>query len=103
MAGTEDVPLATVADVATAIARTFNDVRRGQLDAKVGNCLGLLAGQLLKALQDSGLAAEIEELAKEVAEMKRANSNAPQTSEDAARGSEDAPATGDASDSTLAL
>lgn len=56
----EDVALATVADVTNALAATFNQVRSGQLDAKTGNCLGLLAGQLLRALQEGELAAEME-------------------------------------------
>jgi hypothetical protein len=103
MAGTEAVPLASVADVVKALATTFNDVRKGQLDPKTGNCLGLLAGQLLKAMQGSELASEIEELANEVAEMKkRANGNAAQTSEDAAGGSDGAPAASDAGPATAA-
>jgi hypothetical protein len=49
--GTPDLPLKTVADVVTLLAETINQVRRGQLDAKVGNCLGVLAGVLLRAIE----------------------------------------------------
>jgi hypothetical protein len=60
IASTEDVPLADVADVVRALAETFKQVRKGQLDPKTGNCLGLLAGQLLKALQEGEVSAEME-------------------------------------------
>jgi hypothetical protein len=30
------------------LAVTFNEVRRGQLDVRIGNCLGLLAGTLIR-------------------------------------------------------
>lgn len=57
-----DLPLRTAADVTAALADAFNRVRRGQLDVKVGNCLGLLAGQLLRAIDGGNLAARIETL-----------------------------------------
>ncbi len=99
----EDVPLGSVADVTNALAVTFNEVRKGQLDSRTGNCLGLLAGQLLRALQGSELADEIEELTREIAEIKRANGNTPKTSEDTASRSDGDPAAGDSSDGALAL
>src|SRR4051794_14980131 len=52
---TPDLPLRTVADVVDALAETINQVRRGQLDARVGNCLGVLAGVLLRAMEGSDL------------------------------------------------
>jgi hypothetical protein len=42
--------LKSVADVVVALEVTFNAVRVGKLDARVGNCLGVLAGIQLKAL-----------------------------------------------------
>ena len=48
---TPDLPLKTVADVAAALAVTMNQVRTGRLAVNVGNCLGVLAGVLLKALE----------------------------------------------------
>jgi hypothetical protein len=101
--GMEDVPLATVTDVATAIAKTFNDVRKGQVDPKTGNCLGLLAGQLLKALQNSELAVAIEELQRQIAEIKQSgNGNPAQPREAAAGGSDGASPAPDAGPATSA-
>jgi hypothetical protein len=52
---TPDLPLKTVRDVVSAVADTFNKVRTGQLAVGVGNCRGVLAGVLLKALETSDL------------------------------------------------
>jgi hypothetical protein len=52
---TPDLPLRTVADVAAALAVTLNQVRTGKVAVQVGNCLGVLAGVLLKALEGSDL------------------------------------------------
>jgi hypothetical protein len=48
--------------VVAAIERTFNQVSKGELDVKIGACLGSLAGHQLKALQVS----DLEELAEKV-------------------------------------
>jgi hypothetical protein len=50
-----DVPLSTMREVAQALAATFNHVRKGALDPRAGNCLAVLGGQLLKALERGGL------------------------------------------------
>jgi hypothetical protein len=50
-----DLPLTTVTDVAAALAVTMNQVRTGKVTVQVGNCLGVLAGVLLKALEGSDL------------------------------------------------
>jgi hypothetical protein len=47
---TPDLPLKTVVDVADALAATINQVRRGEIGVSVGNCIGVLATALLKAL-----------------------------------------------------
>jgi hypothetical protein len=52
---TADLPLRTVADVAAALAVTRNQVRTGKVAVQVGNCLGVLAGVLLKALEGGDL------------------------------------------------
>jgi hypothetical protein len=57
---TPDAPLATTADVAGFLALTVNQTRRGELDAKVANCLGLLCGTLLRALESSELVKDLE-------------------------------------------
>jgi hypothetical protein len=50
-ADTPDLPLKTTADVRAFLGVTINQVRRGELDAKVGNCLGMLAGVLSRAIE----------------------------------------------------
>jgi hypothetical protein len=57
-----DTPLETVADVITCLSQTINQVRTGRLDCRVGNCLGVLAGVLLKALESGDLEARIDAL-----------------------------------------
>lgn len=52
--------LANVADVTAALAETFNLVRTGRMAAPIGNCLGILAQGLLKAMERSDLVLELE-------------------------------------------
>jgi hypothetical protein len=52
---TPDLSLKTVDDVVAALAETINQVRTGKLAVNVGNCLGVLAGVLLRALEGSDL------------------------------------------------
>lgn len=54
---TPDAPLKTIGDVSALMAETINHTRRGQLDPRVANALGYLAGILLKSLEQG----EIEE------------------------------------------
>jgi hypothetical protein len=42
-----------------ALADTFNRVRRGELDFRIGNCLGMLAGQILKAVEKADIEARL--------------------------------------------
>ena len=50
-----DAPLASVADVVGFLGTTANQVRRGQLDCKVGNCLGYLGSVLMRGIQEGEL------------------------------------------------
>lgn len=50
-----DLPLSTVHDVVAALSKTINQVRTGQLAVGVGNCIGCLAGVLLKAMESGDL------------------------------------------------
>jgi hypothetical protein len=59
---TPDLPLRTVADIAAMLGTTINQVRRGELDPKVGNCLAVLSGQLLRALEGGELAQRLDAL-----------------------------------------
>lgn len=49
-------------DAIELIADTINRVRAGQLDVKIANCLGVLAGHLLKAFEVSKLNDKVEEI-----------------------------------------
>ncbi len=46
-----DKPLHSTQDVASLLADSINQVRRGQIDPRVANATGYLAGILLKALE----------------------------------------------------
>jgi hypothetical protein len=81
-----DVPLNSVADVVRALAATFNQVRKSEVDPKTGNCLGLLAGQLLRAMQEGELAAEIEALRAELERQKHERGHTEATSSEVASG-----------------
>ncbi len=52
---TPDAPLTRAEEVATLMADTINQVRRGQLDSKVASTVGYLSGTLLKALEQGAL------------------------------------------------
>ncbi len=67
--GTADLPLATMADVLAALGATVNQVRRGTIDTKVGNCVGYLLATVMKALEGSDLARQLDELRRQVAEV----------------------------------
>jgi hypothetical protein len=62
-----DVPLTSVADVLVLLAQTINQVRRGELDTKVGSCLGYLASVAMKALEETELRAQLEVLKRQLA------------------------------------
>ena len=59
---TPDLALRSVADVVAALGEAYNAVRAGRLDAKVGNCLGVLAGVLLRAIEGGDLEQRIASL-----------------------------------------
>jgi hypothetical protein len=69
-ADTPEASLGSMADVVTFLGATINRVLRGQLDAKVGNCLGLLCGQLVKALEKGDFEARLAAVEKALAEGK---------------------------------
>ena len=54
-ADTPDRPLISVADVIALLGDTINQVRRGELDPRVANCVGYLAAPLLRALEQGHL------------------------------------------------
>jgi hypothetical protein len=66
----DDLPMKTVGDVASLLALTVNEVRKGKLDPKVANCVGYLASVQLRALDAGDLAAEVAELRRLVEGMR---------------------------------
>jgi len=70
---TEPMPamtLTTPKDAVLLIAETINQVRAGQLDIRVANCLGVLAGHFLKALEVSQLNDKVEFIERMVIERR---------------------------------
>jgi hypothetical protein len=51
--------LTSVADVVGLLGETINGVRRGELDPKVSNAVGYLAGLLLRALEQGDIEARL--------------------------------------------
>jgi hypothetical protein len=66
-ADTPDHPLSNTLDVATFLAGSINQLRRGELDSRVANGLGYLTSVLLSALEKGPLE---ERMAKIEAELK---------------------------------
>jgi hypothetical protein len=62
----EDVPLGAVADVVVLLGKTINDVRAGRMEAKTGNAVAVLVGQLLAALRGGTLEDRIRRLEEEL-------------------------------------
>lgn len=60
----EEVPIANVADVVALLARTINEVRANKIDLKAANCIGFLAGHLVKAIEISELENKINKIEK---------------------------------------
>jgi hypothetical protein len=50
-AATPEKPLGSSREVAELLSDTINQVRRGELDPRIANTVGYLAGTLLKALE----------------------------------------------------
>ncbi len=52
---TPDHPLATPKDVSALLAQSINQLRRGELDPKVANCVGYLSGVLLHSIEKGSM------------------------------------------------
>jgi len=59
---TPDKPLASGADVISLLAETINQVRRGEVDPRISNAIGYLAGILLKARERAELEERVSRL-----------------------------------------
>ncbi|MDO8558626.1 MAG: hypothetical protein Q7S09_05625 [bacterium] len=54
--------------VANLLSLTITEVRRGEVDLRVANCVGYLSGHLIKALEISDLGERVTELEEVLAE-----------------------------------
>jgi hypothetical protein len=64
------MPLATIPDVAAFLGVAINRVLHGRTDPKTGNCLAVLCGQLIRAIEGGALTHEIEAMEKELRRLK---------------------------------
>ena len=64
------VTIKEVQDVVKLLESTINDVRAGKLDVKIGNCIGVLSGQLLKALEMANIANRVEIIERAILEKR---------------------------------
>ena len=62
--------LETPQDAVMLLADTINRVRAGQLDVRIANCIGVLSGHLLKALEVAQLKDKIEVIERLVVEKR---------------------------------
>jgi len=58
-------------DVVSLLEDTINRVRAGELDIKIANCIGYLAGHLIKALEVAELTGRVEMVEKVILEKRR--------------------------------
>jgi hypothetical protein len=67
--GSPDLPLESLDDAVAFLAKVANEVRRGDLDVKIGNCIGVLAAGIVRAIEVRDQAKVAEKLERlEVAE-----------------------------------
>jgi len=64
------VELKTTKDVARLLATTINEVRECAVPLRVANCLGYLAGHLIKALEQGDLEARLTKLEQAMPQIK---------------------------------
>lgn len=61
-ASTPDVQVASCQDVVGLVSDTINQVRKGQLDPRIANAVGYLAGILIKAAEQGDMEKRIAEI-----------------------------------------
>jgi len=73
---TEPEPrLDSVATVATFLATTVSTVATGKLDPKIGNCIAVLTGQLIRALEGGDLEGRLKVLEERLRATGRGRAN----------------------------
>ncbi len=60
------IKMEKISDVVSLLAEVINEVRTGRMDTKVANCLGVLSGSLIKAMEISALEGRIEILERRI-------------------------------------
>ena len=56
--------------VVKLLVKTINEVRTGEIDLRVANCLGYLSGHLIKAMEVSDIEKRVEEIEKQLEERR---------------------------------
>ena len=64
------VEIKQVDDVVKLLEDTINRVRAGEIDVRVGNCIGVLSGHLIKALEVSSIANRVEIIERAILERR---------------------------------
>ncbi len=72
MPGAPDVAFGCVADVTELLAKTAGQVRRGELDCRVGNCLAYIAATALRSIQQGDIEARLKAIEEELAAAREA-------------------------------
>lgn len=62
------VELSDSKSVVSLLSQTINEVRQGEIDLRVANCIGYLSGHLIKALEVSDLEKRVDEIEKIIKE-----------------------------------
>jgi hypothetical protein len=68
----EPLRLDTIKDAKTLIADTINNVRSGNLDIRIANCLGVLSGHLIKAIETESIEQRLEQIEQTLIDTQRA-------------------------------
>jgi len=66
----EPLQLETAKDVRQLLADTINRVRAGRLNVKIANCLGILSGHLIKAIETENIEDRVEKIERVILERK---------------------------------
>lgn len=64
------IEIAKPQDVVLFLVDTINKVRGGEMDVRVANCLGVLSGHLIKAMEVSELEGRVESIERVILERK---------------------------------
>jgi hypothetical protein len=64
------VEIRDVVDVVKLLEDTVNRVRAGEIDVRVGNCIGVLSGHLIKALEVSSVVNRVEIIERAILEKR---------------------------------